>query len=1030
MANTNILQLPIAIGLDGSEYFPLTQGGTTKRCATGLLEQFTSGGSLQDANKVFAGPASGGAAAPSFRSLVADDLPTVPPTKGGTGFTSFTVGDLFYADTTTSLAKLADVATGNVLLSGGVGVAPAYGKVDAATHIIGVLPVVNGGTGNSALAALTKTDDTNVTLTLGGSPSTALVNAASIAVGWTGELSIARGGTGAATANAAFNALSPMTTNGDLITRVAGLAARLPAGAVGTALFSSGPGVSPAYGDPGFVSVLNPAYGVMADGVTDDTAAIQACIDANKGKTILFPAGNYLVGNSSASVTMIGSTYNGTRLVGAEGANIIMGIRPTGVSYNFQACWNAIALQQVYGCEVFNLSFNGQRTLQPVNEFCHTLVLCGVERCLVWSNQFYELRGDGIYLTQSQMTSSSTNSRYVQFYQNEFFNEAADGRNAISVAGCDDGICVGLQSYNVGGTLLYPLVATTCTISVATPAVVTKVAHGLAANTLISFDSTGTLPTGVLGSKTGQKYYVLATGLTADTFQFAATSGGTAINTSGAGSGTITYNTGTEVPEPGGFDCEPKPLEPWQSNKRWVCADFNITHEGTTGFAVHGCPGGTETTRDWVVDNIVLTNTAASDTLDGLTSTYTQNTNAGNFKLLWADNVTATNIICRFVNTYGIGPVVSDTVGARVQVSASKCYTGMGVGNQIYDDTATGNRGVQRSRIQLELNDISRFGLYTGNLSDVTITGTISGTSATYYSNRFAVILSTDGYTFTQSDVQYQVSVTPSVDWTRSYRANPGQIPPLTNVVIQNCDLGANDTSGWTAVINQIGDVEVPRYNVLGVTNRAAVPTGGSWTSGTFVAADGVPGVRGWLRSTSGSTNTAIDWLISGLDMMTVLSTDFTGTDVDTAQPVFAAAQDTFAASATTTYEFDAVYWIVRAAGTTSHTTSVLFGGTATFTSVEYLAQITNPTGNALANVQQIMGSGAGAVVLTAANTSATENVMVKLRGIIRINAAGTLIPQFQYSAAPGGAPSIKRNSYFRLKVMGTNTATIIGNWS
>ncbi len=41
-------------------------------------------------------------------------------------------------------------------------------------------------------AALTKTDDTNVTLTLGGSPSTALVNAASLTLGWTGTLSDAR----------------------------------------------------------------------------------------------------------------------------------------------------------------------------------------------------------------------------------------------------------------------------------------------------------------------------------------------------------------------------------------------------------------------------------------------------------------------------------------------------------------------------------------------------------------------------------------------------------------------------------------------------------------------------------------------------------------------------------------------------------------------------------------------------------------------------------------------------------------------
>jgi hypothetical protein len=45
-------------------------------------------------------------------------------------------------------------------------------------------------------AALTGVDDTNVTLTLGGSPSTALLAATSLTLGWTGQLSPARGGTG------------------------------------------------------------------------------------------------------------------------------------------------------------------------------------------------------------------------------------------------------------------------------------------------------------------------------------------------------------------------------------------------------------------------------------------------------------------------------------------------------------------------------------------------------------------------------------------------------------------------------------------------------------------------------------------------------------------------------------------------------------------------------------------------------------------------------------------------------------------
>ena len=78
----------------------------------------------------------------------------VPATAGGTGQTSYAVGDLLYANTTTTLAKLADVATGNALISGGVGVAPSYGKIGLTTHVSGVLPVANGGT-NASTASIT-----------------------------------------------------------------------------------------------------------------------------------------------------------------------------------------------------------------------------------------------------------------------------------------------------------------------------------------------------------------------------------------------------------------------------------------------------------------------------------------------------------------------------------------------------------------------------------------------------------------------------------------------------------------------------------------------------------------------------------------------------------------------------------------------------------------------------------------------------------------------------------------------------------
>jgi hypothetical protein len=48
------------------------------------------------------------------------------------------------------LSKLAGVATGNALISGGVSTAPSWGKIGLTTHVSGILPVANGGTNSSA----------------------------------------------------------------------------------------------------------------------------------------------------------------------------------------------------------------------------------------------------------------------------------------------------------------------------------------------------------------------------------------------------------------------------------------------------------------------------------------------------------------------------------------------------------------------------------------------------------------------------------------------------------------------------------------------------------------------------------------------------------------------------------------------------------------------------------------------------------------------------------------------------------------
>ena len=71
---------------------------------------------------------------------------------GGTGLNTYVIGDILYSSGATALSRLADVATGNALISGGVATAPSWGKIGLTTHVSGTLPIANGGTNGTATA--------------------------------------------------------------------------------------------------------------------------------------------------------------------------------------------------------------------------------------------------------------------------------------------------------------------------------------------------------------------------------------------------------------------------------------------------------------------------------------------------------------------------------------------------------------------------------------------------------------------------------------------------------------------------------------------------------------------------------------------------------------------------------------------------------------------------------------------------------------------------------------------------------------
>jgi mucin-19 len=135
----------------GTSALGVTAAGTTGQVLIGNTGAAPSWGSVPSTGAVTSFQTSLNGLTPSTATTGAVTLAgTLGATSGGTGLTTYTTGDIVYASATNTLNKLADVATGNALISGGVGVAPSYGKIGLTTHVSGTLPIANGGTNQTS----------------------------------------------------------------------------------------------------------------------------------------------------------------------------------------------------------------------------------------------------------------------------------------------------------------------------------------------------------------------------------------------------------------------------------------------------------------------------------------------------------------------------------------------------------------------------------------------------------------------------------------------------------------------------------------------------------------------------------------------------------------------------------------------------------------------------------------------------------------------------------------------------------------
>jgi hypothetical protein len=166
-------------------------------------------------------------------------------------------------------------------------------------------------------------------------------------------------------------------------------------------------------------------FGAAGDGVTNDTVAIQAAVDA--GSDIYLPAGNYLC---DGVVTL----DSGTHIYGA-GMGVTT-ITRNGTNSNSQGVLYAESDSPstfVQDISVSDMTLEGQVATLSFSEFTHLMSLNGVKDVVVERVKFRGFRGDGIMLGSGIGGGYARHNENVLVASCTFDGVTGDNRNGISI---------------------------------------------------------------------------------------------------------------------------------------------------------------------------------------------------------------------------------------------------------------------------------------------------------------------------------------------------------------------------------------------------------------------------------------------------------------------------------------------------------------------------------------------------------------------------------------------------------------------